>query len=42
MSQLTPGEIGYIVKKAIYLRKLEKMKAEFDRKKQKEKEKDND
>lgn len=40
MTQLTPKEIGYIVKKAIYLRKLEKMKAEFDRKKKKEEEND--
>ena len=40
MTKLTPSEIGYIVKKAIYLRKLEKMKAEFDRKKKKEEEND--
>ena len=40
MTQLTPKEIGYIVKKAINLRKLEKMKAEFDRKKKKEEEND--
>jgi len=40
MTQLTPKEIGYIVKKAIYERKLKKMKAEFDRKKKKEEEND--
>jgi len=42
MTKLTPEEIGYIVKKAIYLRKLERMKDEFDRKKKKEKEEKND
>ena len=40
MTKLTPDEIGYIVRKAVYLRKLDKMKAEFDRKKKKEEEND--
>ena len=40
MTKLTPSEIWYIVKKAFYLRKLDKMIAEFDRKKKKEEEND--
>ena len=34
MTQLTPKEIGYIVRKAIYLRNLERIETEINRQKE--------